>query len=79
MPVTGRRRRLVFELADTGDLGNPRLGNEADFVPALRQVARDVDILAGHVLVDEQKLHRLSLARACSSWPTNRTRCPGAG
>jgi hypothetical protein len=33
--IDGRRRGLVFELADTGDLGSPRLGDEADFVPVL--------------------------------------------
>jgi hypothetical protein len=45
--------RLVFELADTGDLRGARLCDEADLVSALRQMARNVDILAGHVLVDE--------------------------
>ena len=41
MPVSRQRLRLVFELADAGDLSGARLGDEADLVPALRQMARD--------------------------------------
>ena len=57
--VLDDRRQLVVHPADAGDVVAVRLRDEDDLVvPVLQQMADDVQILAGEVLVDEQELHR---------------------
>src|SRR6516162_1237250 len=74
-------RRPVFDLADALDFARARLRDEAHLVPGSRQMARNVNILAGEVLMDEEEPHCTAPVSvlACERSPTNRKQCRRAG
>jgi len=57
MRIGSGRRRPVFELANTRDLGPARLRDKSNLVSGLGQMTGGVGILAWHVLMDEEKSH----------------------
>src|SRR5438046_5325872 len=54
---TGRRQRQIFENPDAGQLTAAALGQKHDIVASLLQMPRQMQVLPGEILMDEQKVH----------------------
>ena len=59
----GRRQRQIFEDADAGQLAAAPLRHEHDIVAGLLQMPRQVQVLPGEELMDEQEVHRAARQR----------------